>query len=454
MDDIYQKIIEKYDKCPFPASISSKTHLIFLKYSSQKYRPYIINQFRLLCDKLHCKNKYEIFYLSLLYIDLILFNCKNEPIITNLNLLIFCCFYLSIKSRLSQFEILKIKDIKQLYPEKFDEFSKNDIREVEVLCLRLLDYNINFMTYYDFLLLIGERMKLSKTVINFSLDILNKTINNDIKNYIFKSPCKLAQDIIYSTRKKLIVIPKFNNSPDFTDRSKKIDNKFSKIFSPSLQEKSKEKDQKYVTISTNTSSKNMKVNQNNDLKLITISNNKYVSKLISPTKQEYDHKINNTQRGMCTSLEHINGNNKTNETDLFTFKQIETFKGTTYVNKSINEYFTNKNNNIDYSDRSPVNIIRKLKNNAIFKNINSKNNQRLMETKPKNIKNYAFLINANNNEIREKKCGKSLNLIETNPLNDSQKKKLNAHNAASLLNIGVKSRRALLLYNNKYFTKK
>ena len=145
---------------------------------------------------------------------------------------------------------------------------------------------------------------------------------------------------------------------------------------------------------------------------------------------------------------------KTNETDLFTFKQIETFKGTTYVNKSINEYFTNKNNNIDYSDRSPVNIIRKLKNNAIFKNINSKNNQRLMETKPKNIKNYAFLINANNNEIREKKCGKSLNLIETNPLNDSQKKKLNAHNAASLLNIGMKSRRALLLYNNKYFTGK
>ena len=35
-----------------------------------------------------------------------------------------------------------------------------------------------------------------------------------------------------------------------------------------------------------------------------------------------------------------------------------------------------------------------------------------METKPKNIKNYAFLKNANNNEIREKKCGKSLNLIK------------------------------------------
>ena len=40
-----KKIISKYDKPFFPPSISTKTNLIFLKYTSPKYRSYIINYY-------------------------------------------------------------------------------------------------------------------------------------------------------------------------------------------------------------------------------------------------------------------------------------------------------------------------------------------------------------------------------------------------------------------------
>ena len=35
---IFKKVIYKFDKPFFPPSISTKSHLIFLKYTSSKYR--------------------------------------------------------------------------------------------------------------------------------------------------------------------------------------------------------------------------------------------------------------------------------------------------------------------------------------------------------------------------------------------------------------------------------
>ena len=137
--DIYEQIILNFKKPYFPPSIGSKTNIIFLKYSSPKYRSYIISQYKLLCNKLsNEEDQNEIFYLSLLYNDLILYNCGNEPIISNLYLLIFCCFYLSIKTRKRQCEALKIHKIKKLN-EKFIEYRTEEICQVEVLCLKLLN---------------------------------------------------------------------------------------------------------------------------------------------------------------------------------------------------------------------------------------------------------------------------------------------------------------------------
>ena len=72
-DEIYEQIIFSTKKPYFPPTISTKTHIIFLKYASPKYRTYIINQYKILCNKLtNEEDQREIFYLSLLYNDIIL----------------------------------------------------------------------------------------------------------------------------------------------------------------------------------------------------------------------------------------------------------------------------------------------------------------------------------------------------------------------------------------------
>ena len=218
-DEIYEQIIFSTKKPYFPPTISTKTHIIFLKYASPKYRTYIINQYKILCNKLtNEEDQREIFYLSLLYNDIILYNCGNEPIVSNLYLLIFCCFYLSIKTRKCQFESLKIHTIQKLNPEKFINYSSKEIREVEVLCLKLLKYKLDYMTTYDLILLHilkknsfdknALRNNLIKNIIDFSVEFLNDLIeSDDISNYIFRSPLKLAQEI-YKTAKIKITTEK------------------------------------------------------------------------------------------------------------------------------------------------------------------------------------------------------------------------------------------------------
>ena len=214
-DEIYEQIIHSSKKPYFPPTISSKTHIIFLKYSSPKYRAYIISQYKILCDKLTNEgDQREIFYLSLLYNDIILYNCGNEPIISNLYLLIFCCFYLSIKTRKCQCEALKIHTIKKLNQEKFTNYTSKEIREVEVLCLKLLKYKLDYTTAYDLISLHILKNNgfdknilknnLVKNIIDFSVEFLNDLIeSDDISDYIFRSPLKLAQEIYNMAKAKM-----------------------------------------------------------------------------------------------------------------------------------------------------------------------------------------------------------------------------------------------------------
>ena len=211
-EHIIKKIISKFDKPFFPPSISTKSHLIFLKYTSPKYRSYIINQYKLLCNKLHNNvNKYEIFYLSLLFNDLILYNCENEPIITNISLLVFCCFYLSVKFRLNQYEIMSINSLKKFNPEKFKDYSNEEIQYVETLCLKLLNYKLNYTTSYDFLILLVYSYNLNKKIINNSMEELNKIITGDIKEYIFKSPLKIAYEALSYAKEKYNIKESINS---------------------------------------------------------------------------------------------------------------------------------------------------------------------------------------------------------------------------------------------------
>ena len=213
-EEVYliKKVIYNYDQPFFPTSISTKTHLIFLKYTSPKYRSYMLNQYKFLCNKLHNNvNKHEIFYLSILFNDLILYNCGNEPIITNISLLVFCCFYISVKFRLNQYEVMSIKSLKKFNPEKFNEYSSEEIHYIETLCVKLLNYKLNYMTCYDYLIILVYKYGLKRKVIDYSYDVLYKIISGDLKEYIFKSPLKVAQDAISLAKEK------YNSNNNFMD---------------------------------------------------------------------------------------------------------------------------------------------------------------------------------------------------------------------------------------------
>jgi len=265
-EHIIKKMISKFDRPFFPPSISTKSHLIFLKYTSPKYRTYIINQYKFLCNKLHKSiNKYEIFYLSLLFNDLVLYNCENEPIITNISLLVFCCFYISVKFRLNQYEVMSIKSLKKFNPEKFNDYSNEEIQYVETLCLKLLNYKLNYMTSYDFLLLLIHTYNPKRKIIDISMDILNKIIAGDIKEYIFKSPLKIAYEAITFAKEKL----KENNYTETID----INNN------------------SYHKMKNNNNNVNMSTNNNKNNRASSIYQK--ISKLINATNENNKYKNNN-----------------------------------------------------------------------------------------------------------------------------------------------------------------
>lgn len=271
---IIKKVISKYDQPFFPPSISTKTHLIFLKYTSPKYRSYMLNQYKFLCNKLHNNvNKHEIFYLSILFNDLILYNCGNEPIITNISLLVFCCFYISVKFRLNQYEVMSMKSLKKFNPEKFNEYSNEEIHYIETLCVKLLNYKLNYMTCYDYLIILVYKYGLKRKIIDYSYDILYKIISGDIKEYIFKSPLKVAQEAISLAKEKynsnendymdIDINIKNNNSNNNSNKNIKTSSFYHKI-------------SKFINCSNDKSNKLKSNNLNNNNYLInnnTISTN-------------------------------------------------------------------------------------------------------------------------------------------------------------------------------------
>ena len=49
---------------------------------------------------------------------------------------------------------MSIKSLKKFNPEKFKDYSNEEIQYAEIFFLKLLNYKLNYMTSYDFLLLL------------------------------------------------------------------------------------------------------------------------------------------------------------------------------------------------------------------------------------------------------------------------------------------------------------
>ena len=289
--DLSKGIIRNLANPTFPKNISSSTNKVFIKYSDNQIRRYNIDLIYNLCKNSNLKNKESLLYQTLIFHDIILYNCGNKDVIKDINLMILTIFYLSVKCIGTQYTMINIEQLKKLLPNRFSHYKNQEILEMEILCLKLLRYNINIITCYDCLKIILLNYSVNDDFSETAKDLLQKIIFGDIKEYIFKLPYKLAFEIYEKVKFKL----KENTNIKVLNTEKRLKNNIS-IFSKS----------KINTLSSynlNIQNKNIMNNNKgiNSVSPIEFSINQNSSFTSSNTK--YEKKINNI-------LSNFNPNNK------------------------------------------------------------------------------------------------------------------------------------------------
>ena len=132
-------------------NFSISNHKIFKKYSSELYQKYTFELLETLCNKSNYEHKTKILYKSIYFLLKFLYKSKNEIYVQNYDLIILISFYLGIKTNENQNKIPSLVKLKNIYQEKFGTYSNKEIKESELIYIKIIEYNINFMTVYDFL---------------------------------------------------------------------------------------------------------------------------------------------------------------------------------------------------------------------------------------------------------------------------------------------------------------
>jgi hypothetical protein len=140
--------------------------------------------------------------MSLYFILRILYKCKNNPYLTNLDLIVLICFELGVKSIIKQKDYPSITRVKKIYEEKYNNYKNEEIYEGEIICLKLLNYNINIITAYDYIMYLTKNdVKLRElSIIN-----LNFLIINNLKEFIYKSSFDIAKECVQTIKEKIII---------------------------------------------------------------------------------------------------------------------------------------------------------------------------------------------------------------------------------------------------------
>lgn len=193
MDIFFEEILKNKNKPIIEEEYDPQNHLILSKYTSKAYYKYSIELLKTLIEKAEYTNKKYIFHMSLHYLLKILYNFQNLPYIDNYDLLILSSFSLGIKSSVDQHKMPFITKLKKIYPEKFLFYSNEKIQECEIICMKLLDYNINILTSYECLFFYFNR---DTNKFPLLIKELENIIFNDVNKILFKSPYELAKEVI------------------------------------------------------------------------------------------------------------------------------------------------------------------------------------------------------------------------------------------------------------------
>ena len=128
-----------------------QSHKIFQKYSSPKYRKYSFELIETLCKRSPFENKSKILHKSIYFLLKFLFKSGNSVLIANYDLIVLISFYLGVITVANQNKIPNFTKLKKIYQEKYGPYPNEELKNAEIIFIKLLNYNINFMTAYDYL---------------------------------------------------------------------------------------------------------------------------------------------------------------------------------------------------------------------------------------------------------------------------------------------------------------
>ena len=381
--------------------IIEKRHLIFIKYTSELYYKYSIELIETLCKKSKFANTKLLFHTTLSFLLKILYNCGNTPCINNFDLLILCSFSIGIKSVETRNKSTSINRLKKIYQEKYYNYDNNEIKIGEIICLKLMNYNINILTPYEslfYLLYESDNLHLFDKCIQH-LD--NLIIGGD-KSFIFKKPLDIAKENIDYIIKKEKEKKKFNKNYNLTYNKNRLRKENHIINNESISTNTSSNNMSYIINNSINSSKgkvklnnklkevynskeiivdidfNEKLEKNSELKIIlnhTYVERNSINKIKENKNGSYLYNINNNKTNKNIDSDDIN-NKKINKNNKDIFMQEIKYKRT-YIQKNKEINILNINDNI------PTNI----KSNIINNNVNFRN-----------IKNN---INFNSNKLNE-----------------------------------------------------
>jgi hypothetical protein len=130
-----------------------------------------------------------------------LYQCENTPYLSNLDLIILNCFSLGIKSIMKQKDFPSINRLKKLYEEKYINYNNEEICEGEIICLKLLNYDINVLTAYEYVIYLTQNDSKLRELSLIKLEFL---IRNNIMQFIYKSSFDIAKNCITTIKEKII----------------------------------------------------------------------------------------------------------------------------------------------------------------------------------------------------------------------------------------------------------
>ena len=173
-------------------------HKIFEKYTSSLYQKYSFDLLETLCKKSSFENKDKILHKSIYFLLKFLYKSRNNILISNYDIIILICFYLGVKTIENQTKIPNIKQLINIYKEKFGDYQNEEIKIAEIIIIKKLQYKINFMTAYDYLFYLFQD---SKEYLEYPKKNLETIIKEQTKYFCLLSPISIVQECIKNIEK-------------------------------------------------------------------------------------------------------------------------------------------------------------------------------------------------------------------------------------------------------------